>query len=585
MPRPASSSSRRGKKPARKPKKKSPARPKVSKAWRDLVTSLPGYDPHLTAGESWFDPDRAQLAIDFFHEMLKHVEGPLAGVPFKLERWQQAIIANLFGWVRKDDKGRVVLRYRELFLYVPRKNGKTPLAAGICLFVLFVLREPGAQIYSAAADKDQAALLYRHARGMVEREPELAERAVIYKAFKSIVLKEDPAASYKVLSADADTKHGQNSSLILIDELHALPNRDLVDVLTTGTASANRLQPLTVFITTADFERPSICNEKYDQACRVRDNPGDPAMPGYDGSFLPVVFESKPEEDWTDPAVWQRANPNYGVSVSKDYLARECQKAVEQPALENTYRRLHLNQRTKQQVKGINLDHWKKCGHGADPLAWRREMIQRLRGRPCFGGLDLANTGDLNAFALLFPEEPKPWPVLLWFWTPQASVDRRRRDRIPYDVWVSQGYMKATDGDVTDYEVLRKDINDLGDQFGIRDIAVDRLFQGLQLCTQLAGDGLEVKEFGQGFYTMAAPVKQFQELLSAGELHHGNNPVLTWMAGHAGMQLDPAGNQKFDKVKSKDKIDGLVASVMALGRAMVSGSSTSVYESQGITAI
>mgnify|MGYP001558066110 CR=1 FL=1 len=537
-------------------------------SWTSLLRLIPGYDSISTAGASWFDADTAQLALDFFPECLRHVEGELAGKPFVLEPWEQAIIANLFGWWRTDPQGRQVRRYREGLVYVPRKNGKSPLGAGIALFVFFADPEKGQQNYIAAADKEQAGYLFRHARGMVEAEPSLSSRCRIYGGnaaagqARSIYRKSDQSF-VRVISADADTKHGGNTHLALVDELHAQPDRELVDVLQTSIASLNRKSPLLLYLTTADFMRPSICNEKYDYACKVRDGIlVDPA-------FLPVIYEATKEEDWTSPATWAKANPNLGISVSQEYLARECERAKDNPAYENTFKRLHLNLRTEQDVRAIPMDHWDRCGQGADPIAWRREMLASLRGERCMGGLDLGATSDLTALALLFGDEP-PFVVLPFFWVPRGSATKRtQRDRLDYTAWIAQGFVTATEGDVTDYDKVRADLNDLGSQFLIEDLAVDRLFQGAQLCTQLMHDGFNVVAFGQGFFSMAAPCKQLLELVTGAELLHGNNPVLRWNASNTASESDATGNLKWSKKRSTEKIDGIVAATMALGRAML----------------
>jgi phage terminase large subunit-like protein len=279
---------------------------KQKKTLEATLRLIPGYDPFVTAGDAWLDHDRAKMAIEFFPEMLHHIEGDVAGQPFALEPWEQAIIGNLFGWVRQDAKGRIVRRYRKCLLYVPRKNGKTPLAAGICLYVLFCDGEPGAQIYGAGASGDQAAKLYRHAVGMVRREPMLEGRCTIYggQNARSIVLKEDEGSSYRVISADAPTAHGGNSHMVLIDELHALENGELVEVMETSMASEVRAQPLLVYITTADYDRPSVCNRVHKYACAVRDNGGDPAKPGFDPTFLPVIYEAGKDDDWRWTEQW-----------------------------------------------------------------------------------------------------------------------------------------------------------------------------------------------------------------------------------------------------------------------------------------
>lgn len=365
-----------------------------------VIREIPGYDPYASAGESWFDESAAQRAVDFFgHDTdgcLRHVEGDLRGKLFKLERWQQAIVANLFGWKMRDTMGREVRRYREAMVFVPRKNGKTPLVAGIALFVLFCDDEKAQQNYCAAADRNQAGYLFRHARGMVDLEPELSRRCRIYGGnaaagqSKSIV-REDEGSFLRVLSADADTKHGGNSHFIAIDELHTQPSRDLVDVLQSSLASANRKQPLMIHVTTAGFDRHSICYEKYEYACRVRDGIIN------DPSFLPVIYEAPVESDWKDESVWAKANPNFGISVSVDYLRRECQKGIDSPAYQNTFRRLYLNQWTEQDVRWLDMDKWDAGNTPIDPADFE--------GQPCFAGLDLASTNDIAALVLLFPVE------------------------------------------------------------------------------------------------------------------------------------------------------------------------------------
>ena len=293
-------------------------RPPSDRELKDLITLLPGYDPHRDAEGCRFNCNEARKVITFFETKLRHVEGKVAGKLFKLERWQQAIIANLFGWQTKSDDGQDVRRYREAFIFCARKNGKSPLASGLALYLLTEDNEEGAQIISCAAKRDQAALLFRHARGMVMRSPYLSEKLQVFGGVgqRSIVSRIDPGASFQSISSDANTAHGLNLSAAIIDELHALPSRDLTDTIATSMASANRLQPLLVHITTSDYDRPSICNEKHKYATDVRDG----LVP--DRAFLPVVFEVPPDADWTDESVWPLANPNIDVSVSREYLPR-----------------------------------------------------------------------------------------------------------------------------------------------------------------------------------------------------------------------------------------------------------------------
>lgn len=530
---------------------------KIPKEWKKLLRMIPDYDPIETAGHCVFDVDAAQAALDFFPDWLKHVKGKTwAGKPFELENWQGAIVANIFGWKRPDG----TRRYREVFLYVPRKNGKTCLAAGILVCIMFTDGEPGAEIYSAAADREQAGLVFEQVEGMIKQEKELRGRSTIYT--KSITLN-DGSGTYKKISADANTKHGYNVHLAIVDELHAQPNRDLVDALITATAS--RTQPLIMHVTTADFDRPSICNEKHDYATKVRDSVID------DEAFLPIVYEVEIDEDWHDQKVWAKANPNMGVSFTKDYMVRAHKKAIEVPTEENTFKRLKLNLRTEQAVRWIPLDKWDKCAMLDESdfglVKW-------------YGGLDLSSTTDITAFVLYSPENDC---VVPYFWVPEDSAHmRERRDRVPYVTWSRQGLIKLTEGNVVDYNVVREDIKKAGKKFNIVDIAVDR-WQAQQLMTDLTDDGFEVTPFGQGFQSMSLPTKELEKLIIGGDLRHGGNDVLRWMASNVCVETDAAENLKPSKKKSTQRIDGIVALIMAIGRAISPDESgTSVYEKRGV---
>ncbi len=553
----------------------------IAKKWQTLLRLVPGYDPFKDAEGCWFDAEAAQAAIDFFPECIRHVEGGLAGKPFVLEEWQKAIVANLFGWKRLDSLGRVCRRYRECLLYVPRKNGKTPFCAALALFIFFCDGESGSQCYVAAGEREQAGMLFRQAKGMVEYEPELMNRCKMYGGNASAgqsksIVKEEDGSFLRVISADAETKHGGNTHLAIIDELHVQPNRDLVDVLRTSMASQNRLQPLFIYLTTADFSRPSICNEVHDRACKVRDGHIS------DQAFLPVIFEATLEDDWKDPKTWAKANPNLGVSVSMDFMKRECKEAENNPAYENTFKRLHLNIRTEQDCRVIPMDKWELCGYQANPKQWRDDILQRMRGMTCAAGLDLGSVADLTALALLFGDDDEGYDVAPFFWTPEANAHRReRKDSVPYFAWARDGFITMTEGNETDYQKVRSDIGQLGDQYGIEVINADRLFQGVQLCQDLIRDGFNVEAFGQGYVSMAAPTRRFLELVNSGKLRHGNNPVLRWMASNAAAEQEHQGSDdvlKFSKQKSSEKIDGIIATTMALGARMkTQGSSIQGY--------
>lgn len=532
----------------------------VSLAWAKRLRRIPGYDPIATAGRCTFDAATAQAALDFFPAYLKHVKGEKGGAPFTLEPWQAAIVANLFGWKRPDG----TRRYRELFLFVPRKNGKTPLSAGLVLLTLFCDPEPGAEIYSAAADRDQASLVFAHAKGMVLQDPELSQKAQIYETARSIVL-DDRQSSYKVISADANTKHGFNSHLVIVDELHAQPSRELVDVLATSTGA--RRQPLIVYTTTSDYERPSICNEKYDYAAKVRDGIIE------DPNFLPVIYEASRDDDYTSPKVWAACNPNLGVSLSREYVAAACKRAQETPSFLNTFLRLHLNIKTEQDVRWLDMAAWDGGGAPLDPA--------ELEGRPCWGGVDLASTSDLCALVLFFPDDDNS--ALAYFWVPEDTARiRDRRSRVPYLTWAREGALRLTEGNVADYDVIREDINALGARYDIQEIAIDR-WNSTHLQTQLQGDGFDIVQFGQGFASMSAPAKELERLVQSNGLRHGGQPVLRWCASNVMVETDAAGNLKPSKKRSAEKIDGIVALVMAIGRAQVRAEAgPSVYETRGI---
>jgi len=536
--------------PATRSRSPRSARPDVPAWARKLFALLPGYDPVATAAPGeFFHEDIARHALDFFPGQLRFIEGERGGEPFELEPWQQAIVACLFGWHRADG----TRRYREALLYVPRKSGKTPLAAGIVDLVMFTDGEPGAQLFSAAAEREQAALIFRHAAGMIARNPEMMRRVKLYRTYKSI---EYPAEGtvYKALSSEADTKHGLGAHLIIVDELHAHRDGELVDVLKTSTAA--RRNPLMIYITTADYERESVCNRVYDYATKVRDGVIQ------DSSFLPAVWEATPDDDWTDPKVWAKANPNLGVSVKLDYLARECERAKNEPTYENTFKRLHLNVRTQQDVRWLSIEKWNACAELVDP--------ELLRGRTCYGALDLSTKIDLSAWVLLFPptdEDPK-WRVLPRFFAPEENArERERKDRVPYLTWADQGYLTLTPGNVVDYEHIAAAVLEDARAYDLREVAYDP-WNATHLALQLQSDGAMMVEFRQGFASMSEPTKELEKLVMSQQLAHGGNPVLAWMASHVAVEMDPAGNVKLSKRKSTERIDGLVCTVMALGRAM-----------------
>lgn len=531
----------------------------VSSAWRRLLSRIPHFDPFRLAEDSRFDPERAQLALDFFPQTLTHTKGELAGTPFVLQPWQSAIVANIFGWVRPDG----TRRFREAFLGVARKNGKTSFGAGLALFALLADGEKGAEIYCAASDKDQAGILFGIAREMVRANPDFRRHV---RALKDTLSIQRSSSFVKVLSRAPGSKHGFNGHCILLDELHAHPSRDLADVLLTSTAS--RAQPLTLYFTTSDYHRVSICNEKWDYAARVRDGIID------DAAFLPVIYEASPGDDWTRVSTWRKANPNYRISVREDYLARECARALELPAYENTFKRLHLNLRTEQESRWLQIRLW-------DDSAGEEVDEDSLQAEPAWGGLDLSAIHDLSALALVFRKAGR-WTVLMRFWAPREGALRRERtDGVPYTAWARAGYLELTEGNVIDYDVIGERIRELAGRYEIQALATDP-FQAQHLINTLTADGLPIVKFKQSCANFWSPCQELERALAAKRLHHGGHPILRWCASNVMLEHDSQARYRPSKRKSTDRIDGIVALTMALAMATQGEDSGSVYDRRGL---
>jgi phage terminase large subunit-like protein len=514
--------------------------------------------------EYFFDDAEADRACDFFSGYVTHVKGELRGQPFRLEEWERHFVRNLFGWRRPGG----TRRYRRACLGIPRKNGKTTLGSGIALYLTIADREPGAEVYSAAGDRDQAALMFDAAKSMVQASPELSERCEIYK--RSIVVPKT-GASYKVLSSDAGLKHGTSPHAVLFDELHVQKNRDLWEALSTGQGA--RRQPLFIWISTAGFDTESLCHEQWVYAQKVRDGIIN------DPEFLPVLYEASKDDDWRSPATWKKANPNYGVSIKPEFLEAECKKAGEVPAEENSFKRLYLNLWTEQRDRWLAIDKWDACD-------LRPVDLDALKGRECFVGLDLSSTQDVTAAVYVFPDKDGGADVFARFWIPEESMhERERRDRVPYGVWRDAGLVEATPGNAVDYDFIEARIAEDAERFKIKEIAYDP-WNAQQLAANLTKRGLEMVEFRQGFLSMSAPTKDLLRRVLAKKLNHAGNPVLRWMASNAVAVTDPAGNIKLSKPKpsSPHKIDGLIALVMALGRAplFTPKKSASIYETRRI---
>jgi phage terminase large subunit-like protein len=523
------------------------------RVWDELRTyEFPlGYSALRTAGNCDFDVAAAQQAVNFGPQFIRHVKGEKGGEPFWPETWQAALLANLLGWKRKDGRRR----YRIAYIEIPRGNGKSFLCVVITGILLYVDDEPGADIFSAAGTREQAREVFGPFKMNVMTNPDLAE---ISQPYQSSVARIDPETGlpcgvYKAISADADFQHGGSPHGVIFDELHVQPNRDLWDVLQTG--KIKRRQPLTVAITTAGFDRESICYEQRRWAEQVAS--GDVV----DQSFFPVVYAADEKDDWTSPETWAKANPNLGVSVFEEDLASEAEKAKQQPGYENTFKRLHLNIWTEQDKRWLVMEKWRECGN---------TPIPDLSGQDCWLGIDLSSTTDVTAIALVFAAEDGGVYVLPEFWIPEdKALQRTNRDRFDYLAYRGK-YVNLIPGNWVEYGPIRQRINDLQSQYNIRKVAYDP-WNATQVVQDLMSDGFDMVEHRQGYASMTSPSKELERLVLAGKLYHGNNPVLRWMAANCAKSEDPAGNIKPDKAKSKEKIDGIVATVMALSLWMEFG--------------
>jgi phage terminase large subunit-like protein len=496
----------------------------------------------------YVDLDAARRPIEFFSKLLRHSKGKFANKPFDLLPWQREnIVEPLFGWKRADG----TRRFRSAGIWIPKKNGKSALASGLSLYCLMVDGEAGAEVYNAATDRAQATIVFGEAANMVDKSSALSKHLKVVRSTKRITY-ERTNSWYQALSADVKTKEGLNAHLVIFDELHAFPNRDLWDVLTY--AGAAREQPLQISISTAGYDRHTIGYEQYKYAKDVLNGTI------IDTEFLPCIYEATEDDDWTDEATWFKANPSLGVTISLDEFRGKFREAMNSPSKENSFRRYRLNQWTQQQTRWIKPTKWAACP--SEPFT-----LDDLEGRECFAGLDLSSTTDLTALSLLFPNDDGSFHVLPFFWCPEETVlERERSDKVPYTHWIKQGLIQTTPGSAIDYDRIKSFLNDLSRKVWIRKLAIDR-WNAQQLATQLEGDGFDVVGFGQGYASMSSPTKEFEKLVLAEKIRHGGNPVLRWQVDNVAVEQDAPGNLKPAKQKSTERIDGVVATIMALGIA------------------
>lgn len=537
----------------------------------EIVKATNYFDVEAWAKETasdkhYFDEQAADRAVQFFPRYLCHTKGKLwAGKPFILEPWEVAIVRTIFGWKRKKDGMR---RFRIVYIEVGRKNGKTQLAAGIALYLAFCDQEPGAEVYSVANDKKQAGICFNEAAKMRKASHVLVSRTL---ASKHAIYNSKYGQKYEYLSSEDGTKDGLNASGIIYDEFHAFKDRGLFDVMHTSTGM--REQPLELIITTAGKDKMSICWEQHWHAEQVRDRIIE------DDEFLPIIYAANDNDDYKDPKVWAKANPNLGVSLKIDYMEKQVEKCKTQPSYVGTFKRLHLNIWSESVERWLDIEKWNLGGpdrntHPEELKVQLVELEESLIARPCFGGLDLARVSDLSSYVLLFPpiEKDELWKAIVRYWCPEENILKRtKKDRVPYDVWREYGFITATPGETTDFEFIEKEIVDLAGLYDLQELAYDQTFAG-ELVNSLMKQNIPLVKCSQTHLALGSATSELERMVIAGDkFYHGGHPILRWNAGNTVVIKNSYGEIKPDKAKAPERIDGTVALIMALARATAGG--------------
>ena len=506
----------------------------------------------------YFDKRAAMRTIRFI-EKLKHTKGEWAGQRFRLEPWQQFVLWNIFGWKNADG----TRRFRYAYIEIARKNGKTALSAGIGLYMLFADGESRPEVYSAATVKDQAKICFSDAVEIVKA----TDLKNYLTPYRNSIVYELKGGTMKPLSSDYGTHDGLNPSCGIIDEFHAHKDSGMFDVI--KSAFGARRQPLMFIITTAGFDKSGVCYAYRENVIKVLRGVNE------DDSLFGIIYTLDDKSEWDDPKMWIKANPNLGVSLSADYLADQVKDAKNRPEAVRNVMTKNVDLWVDAERTWILDDVWQKCIGTTDPAD--------LKGCACWGGLDLSNVSDITAYVLLFHENDR-FQLLPHFWIPEEKMlEKVRKENINYDKWVAKGYVTVTPGNVIDYDFVKADILRIVADYDLRTSAYDR-WNSSQTIIDLQNEGMECNPFGQGYGSMSAPTKEFKKLVLTGKIEHFGNPVLRWMLASTLVKTDPAGNIKPDKEKSTQKIDGIVAAIMALGEWMTAQADdeSNPYENRGL---
>lgn len=512
-----------------------------------------------------YDQKKADRAVQFI-KILRHTKGDFARKPFNLQDYQEEPIRDIFG--RVNDEGHRIVR--EAFFMWPRKMGKSEMAAAIALMGLFLDDEYGAEIYSAANSREQASLVFQAACAMVRMNPILKKKCKILKAQKRIV-RYDTNSFYRAISADSSTADGFNAHMVIYDEVHEAKNRDLYDKLKTSMGA--RSQPLFICITTAGQEAKGLWYELFVYSKKIKEGIVE------DPSFYPSLYYAEKDVDWTDEEIWKRVNPSIDAGYRNlEEMQNTCKQALEIPSLEAAFRRMYLNQIISNRQVWLPFDRWKESG--------RDIPMSKLLKRHCYAGLDLSSTYDITALVLVFPLPDGEYATRYYYFIPEDNLHERvRRDRVQYDVWLRQGHMFATPGNVVDYDYIHEKVRELSKVFDIRAIAFDP-WKAIQLTTQMETEGYNMVSFSQTIHNFAGPTDELIKLTLKQKLHNGGHPVTNWMSSNMILRQDATGNLRPDKEKSIEKIDGMVALIMGLELAIRDAADgPSVYEERGIRAI